>query len=144
MSKLFDEEGHLSVETILSLKEGKLSDDNLITVLDHIAECGECASVLSDSYDETELVEVPEGFEESIALNIKPKVNSKFSYRLYCVKVISAASIAILILFSNGLNSIAGGSGTDSIKAPDYNKTKTICSQLNSFAEKIINLEVFK
>lgn len=151
MSRLFDEEGHLSVETVVKLKEGTLNDEELMIVLDHITECTECAGVLADSYNENELVDVPEGFEENVTLKISEtehiKVNdkkhTKFNFNFYCMKVIAAASIAILMLFSNELNSIAG-TGIHNIKAPDYKKATTVCSQLNSFSEKIINLEVFK
>ena len=146
MIRLFDEDGHLSIEAICRLKEGALNDDELIKVLDHISDCSECAGILSESYDENELAEVPEGFEESIELKIHrndEKGKTKFNFGFYCMKVIAAASIAIMMLFSNELNSIAG-TGVQNIKAPDYGKAVTVCSQLNSFSQKIINLEVFK
>ena len=147
MSILFDEDGHVSVEAVCRLKEGTLNDDELMKVLDHITECSECAGILSESYDETELADVPEGFEESIELKIDKKanrkVNTKLNYRLYCMKVIAVASIAIKMLFSGELNYIAK-TGILNITAPDYGKAVTICSHLNSFAERIINLEVFK
>lgn len=145
MSKLFDEEGHALVETMCKLKEGNLSDDELIVVLDHITNCSECAGILADSYDEKELIKVPEGFEESIEFNIKTKnkKQTKFDFGLYCMKVTAAVVIAIIMVFSNQLNFLAS-LGKEEIKVPDYRKADSICSHLNSISEKIINLEVFK
>jgi len=143
VSKLFDGEGHISVEIMCKLKEGNLSDEELIIVLDHITNCSECAGILADSYDENELIEVPEGFEESIELNIKNKKQTKFNFGLYCMKVTVAAAIAIIMVFSNQFNFLES-SGSDRIKIPDYRKANSICLHLNSISEKIINLEVFK
>lgn len=143
MNKLFDDDGHASIESICKLKEGNLSDNELISVLDHIANCSECAGILADSYDENELIEVPKGFEENIERNIKDKKQTKFNFGLYCMKVTAATVIAIIIVFSNQFNFLTS-SGGDRIKVPDYRKADSVCSHLNSISEKIINLEVFK
>ncbi|WP_294376784.1 hypothetical protein [uncultured Clostridium sp.] len=141
MNKLFNEDGHISDYTVCRLKKEMLSDDELIKVLGHISECMECAEVLAGSYDNSELEEIPEGFEESIKLNMKDDRNKKFKF--YCIKVVAAASIAICMLFSNAFNYIAGRS-LNKIKAPDYEKSVATCSQLNSLADRIMSMEVFK
>ena len=135
MSKLFESDGHISIEAVYKLKEGSLNDDDMMLVLEHIANCSECAEILADSYNENELAEVPEGFEEGVKLKAKSKIRKKFEFGLYCIKVTAAAAIAIAVVFSGQLSIVI-----NSVES----KTDIVCTHLNIISERINNLEVFK
>jgi len=139
---LFDKEGHLTEETLKVLKFDILQDEELIFVLEHISDCQKCAGTFADSFKDDELAEAPLGFQEKVQIKIKSKKQSNIQFSFYCVKVAVAASIALMVVFSNGLNSLAN-SKMDYVKPLDLSVVNSINANLNNFSEKIINLEVF-
>lgn len=141
-STLFNKEGHLTEETLKALKFGILKDDELIPILEHISDCQKCAVAFADSFADNELAEAPLGFEEKVQIKIRDKKRSNVQFSFYCVKVAVAASIALIMVFSNGLNSLAN-STINYVKPPDLSIASSVNEKLNSFSEKIIKLEVF-
>ncbi|EJO5347276.1 hypothetical protein NRP93_001353 [Clostridium botulinum] len=139
---LFNKEGHLTEDTIKLIKLGTLKDEELICILEHISDCKECASVFADSFQDDELAQAPLGFEEKVQIKIKNKKKSKFHFGFYCVRVSAAASIALIMVFSNGLSSIAN-TKTNYVKPLDLSFINSFNSELNTFSEKIIKMEVF-
>jgi len=139
---LFNKEGHLTEETLQVLKFDILQDEELIFVLEHISECQKCAGEFADNFKEHELAEAPLGFQEKVQIKIKSKKQSKMQFSFYCVKVAVAASIALMVVFSNGLSSLAN-SKIGYVKPLDLSVVNSINANLNNFSEKIINLEVF-
>lgn len=140
---LINKKEHLSEETLNRLKLGILKDEEVILALNHIGECEKCASVFADSFEETELVDAPLGFQEKVQIKIKGEKQSNLKFGFYCLKVVAAVSIALTMLFSNGLSFFAS-EGKDYIKSPDLSVLSSINKNLSSFSEKIIKLEVFK
>jgi hypothetical protein len=141
-STLFDKEGHLTEETLEALKFDILQDEELISVLDHISECQKCAGAFAGSFEDDELAEAPLGFQEKVQIKIKGKKQSNIQFSFYCVKVAVAASIALMMVFSNGLNSLAN-TKNNYVKPPDLGIVNLVNAELNTFSEKIIKLEVF-
>ncbi|MFT5871559.1 MAG: hypothetical protein ACI8WT_000479 [Clostridium sp.] len=143
-STLFEENGHLTKISIKGLKEGSLSDNELVLLSEHICNCIECADTLASSFDNNELAGVPSGFDEEILWKIKKKKESNTQFMFYSLRVAMAASIALLFVFSNSLNFLAN----TKIKALNVNpmsisSINTINESLNDFSQKIITLEVF-
>jgi hypothetical protein len=144
---LYDENGHLKNDILLKMKSGELNGDALISALDHIAECPDCALSYSLLFEESELSKPPRGFDEELERKLAAKRPSsdKKDFTFYVIKVAVAASIAIVMTF-------AGSFGT----APNYtqkfekaNSASTsfinnISEKLNSFSHNFVNLEVFK
>ena len=139
---LFNKEGHLTEDTVKLLKLGTLRDEELILILEHIGDCQECASVFADSFEEEELAQAPLGFEEKVQIKIKNKKKSNIHFNLYCARVVVAASIALIMVFSNGLSFIAN-TKTNYVKPLDLSFINSFNSDLNTFSEKIIKMEVF-
>lgn len=139
---LFSKKEHLSEETLKNLKLGILKDEDVILALDHMGECEKCAGIFADSFEENELLDAPLGFQEKVQIKIKGERQSNLKFGFYCFNVVAAASIAIMMLFSNGLSFFAS-TGKSYIKSPDLSILSSINENLSTFSEKIIKLEVF-
>lgn len=94
---LYDKDGHLKKEILEKLKNGELCGDALIEALNHISECELCAKRYAESFEENELLSPPIGFQEEINSKIKEKSAEKNDFIPYVIKVVIAASIAIII-----------------------------------------------
>lgn len=141
-NRIFNKEGHLNEDTVRLLKLGTLDDEELIPILEHISDCQECASVFADSFEDDELAEAPLGFEEKVQIKIKNKKESNIRFNLYCARVAIAASIALIMVFSNGLSFLAN-TKTNYVKPLDLSFINSFNSNLNTFSERIIKMEVF-
>jgi len=141
-STLFDKEGHLTEETLKALKFDILQHEELIDLLEHISDCQKCAGTFADNFKDDELAEAPLGFQEKVQIKIKGKKQSNIQFSFYCVKVAVAASIALMMVFSNGLNSLAN-TKTNYVKPLDLSIVNSVNANLNTFSEKIIKMEVF-
>jgi hypothetical protein len=143
-STLFKENGHLTKISINGLKEGSLSDTELILISEHICQCEGCANTLSESFDDNELVEAPSGFEQEVLNKIKKKNQSNTQFVFYSLRVAMAASIALIFVFSNTLNSVANTKNkTLDVTPISLSTVNTINRSLNDFSQKLINMEVF-
>jgi len=139
---LFNKEGHLSDTTLKELKFDVLKDEELICVLEHISDCQKCAGEFADSFKDDELTVAPLGFEEKVQIKLKGKKRSNIQFSFYCVKVAVAASIALMMVFSNGLNFLAN-TKTNYVKPLDLRLINSVNAELNTFSNKIIKMEVF-
>ncbi len=141
---LFDEMGHLDRISLLKLKEGSLNDEDLSLALEHICDCEKCSDVFANSYNDNELAEAPLGFHNEIEQRIKKKRESDIKFFFYSLRVIVAACIALVIVFSNTL-SFAANKRTNpgDINPPNLSVISTINARLNNFSRKIVNMEVF-
>lgn len=141
---LFKENGHLTERSINGLKEGYLNDNELILISEHICNCEFCAVQLGDSFNNNELTDVPSGFEQEIMFKIKNIKQSKTQFMFYSLRVAMAASIALIFVFSNGLNFVANTNmKTLNVNPINLSTINTINNNLNNFSQKIINMEVF-
>lgn len=137
---LFNKEGHLTKETLDALKLDILNNGELLSILDHISDCEKCAGAFADNFNDNELAEAPLGFEETVQIKIKDKRKNNLNF--YYFKVATAVCLALLMVFSNGLNFLANEKAGH-IKPIDLNILDSVNSNLNNFSEKIIKLEVF-
>jgi len=140
---LFKENGHLTKISLEGLKDGTLLDNELVLISEHICSCEACAEALAESFNESELLDAPVGFEEEVLSKIKNKKESKNEFIFYSLRVAMAACIALVFVFSSALNSVAN----TNIKAVNVNPASlstvnNINRSLNDFSQKIINLEV--
>jgi len=141
---LFKETEHLTKISLKALKEGSLSDNELILLSEHISNCEDCADALANSFNDFELAEAPLGFEQEIMSKIKKKKEKKTQFVFYSLRVAMAASIALMFVFSNGLNFLANTkTKTWNPNPMSLSNINTINVSLNNFSQKIINLEVF-
>lgn len=144
INSLFKENGHLTKMSLDNLKEGCLSDTELVIISEHICKCEGCANALADSFDDNELVEAPLSFEQEVLNKIKKKKESKTQFVFYSLRVAMAASIALIFVFSNSLNFLANTkTKTLDVTPMSLSSINTINKSLNDFSQKIINLEVF-
>ncbi len=141
---LFKENGHLTKVSLKSLKEGSLSDYELVLISEHVCHCEGCADALANSFDDNELVEAPLGFEAEILSKIKKKKESNTQFVFYSLRVAIAASIALMFVFSNALNFVANTKvKTLTVPTISLGTINTINKSLNDFSQKLINMEVF-
>lgn len=141
---LFKEYGHLTEASLKALKEGSLNDNELILLSEHVCNCEGCADALANSFNDNELIDTPLGFEHEILCKIKKKKESNTQFVFYSLRVAMAASIALMIVFSNGLNILANTeTKTLKVNPMSLSTINTINESLNDFSQKIINLEVF-
>lgn len=143
-STLFKENGHLTKTSLKAFKEGYLSDSELVLLSEHICECEGCADDLADSFNNNELADAPLGFEQEILSKIKKKKESNTQFMFYSLRVVMAASIALMFVFSNPLSSVANTKiKTLNVNPMSLSTISSINESLNDFSQKIINMEVF-
>lgn len=144
INTLFKENGHLTKTSLTGLKEGSLSDNELILISEHICNCEGCANALADSFNDNELIEAPLDFEQEVLSKIKKKKENKTQFVFYSLRVAMAASIALMFVFSNALNFIANTKNkTLDVTPMSLSTINTINRSLNDFSQKLINMEVF-
>lgn len=144
LSRLFKENGHITKISLDMLKEGSLSEVELILISEHISSCVDCADALADSFADNELASAPSSFEQEILSKIKIKKDKTNQFIFYSLRVTIAASIALVFVFSNQLNFIANTkTKTLNVSPINLSSVNTINERLNDFSQKIINMEVF-
>lgn len=142
--KLFNENGHLTKTLLQKFKEGSLSENELVLMSEHICLCESCADVLADSFNENELVDAPLGFKQEVISKIKKKKESNTEFIFYSLRVITAASIALIFVFSNSLYLIANIKNKPlNVNPISLSSINTVNVSLNNFSQKIIDMEVF-
>lgn len=143
-NNLFDDHGHLTVISIRKLKDGCLSDEELVSISEHIENCEECAEFLAESFDNGELYQAPFGFQEEVESRIGGKIKSNPQFLLYSFRVSIAVCLSLMLVFSNVLNFMANDTiKTLQINAPSFKMVNSINMELGNFTDKIINAEVF-
>ncbi len=143
-STLFDEKGHLSIETIEKLKVGSLNDDEMILVSEHLCDCESCANCLANSFEDNELVDAPSGFEDEVQSKIESKKQVKREFMLYSFKIGVAVCIALMFVFSNVFNIVTNSQIKKYTNISKINVANSINTKLTNFSEKVVNMEVFK
>jgi hypothetical protein len=144
LSTLFKENGHITKISLNMLKEGSLSEVELILISEHISDCENCADALANSFSDNELACAPSSFEEEILSKIRIKKEKTNQFIFYSLRVAMAASIALVFVFSSQLNLIANTKESKlNVNPISLSSVNTINESLNEFSQKIINMEVF-
>jgi len=147
ISKLYNENEHLSKDSLTELKNGSLDDNKLMLVLDHIGACKSCADKFSNMFNENELADtsVPLGFVEEVQNKIKNKKQSNTQFIYYSFRVAFAACFALTIIFSSAFYSITNvGNAGINIKPINLSIVNSINGDLKDFSQSIIKMEVFQ
>jgi hypothetical protein len=143
-STLLKENGHLSETSLMGLKEGSLSDDELVLISEHISACTSCADALADSFNDNELVDAPLGFEQEVLFKIKKNKEKNTQFIFYSLRVAMAASISLIFVFSNALSFMANTKSAPlNVNPMSLSTVNTINKSLNNFSQQIIHMEVF-
>ena len=143
-SILFEKNGHLTKISLKGFKEGSLSDNELVLLAEHICHCEGCADALADSFDKNELADAPLGFEQEILNKIKNKKVNNTQFVFYSLRVVMAASIALMFVFSNSLTFLVNDkTETLNLNPVNLSSINKVNVGLNNFSQKIINMEVF-
>jgi len=141
---LFGGDGHLTSAALEALHNGNLCDDPLILALEHSGGCEACADALASSFDDTELIQVPTGFEEELQNRLRTNKKSSHAFAFYVLKVAIAAVIALIITYSSAFGVIVKNQDkTTQIKAPSFSFVNAISEQLSIFSQNVVNMEVF-
>ena len=144
MSNLFDENGHISYSSLKKLKNNSLTDDELIKVSEHIADCEKCSEYLAESFNEDELVDAPYGFQEEVKQEIDKKLITRAQFFFYSMRVAVAACLSLVILFSSTFKFMQDTTAViENISAPNFRVVNSINSDLSNFTNKIVNMEVY-
>lgn len=143
---------HLTPDRIKELKNGTLSMEDRISALEHIGECEQCADAFAGFYDDAELMELPQGFKESVFREIEQerktviwekRNNSDRKRELfrYSFRVSIAACITLFLLFSGTIN--YGFNISRSIHT-DLSGFNVITENIRGFSDKLVDFEVTK
>ncbi len=136
MNNFSDKYVHINSEDIKKFKIGVMLDDDLTLFAEHISDCEECALLLADSYDSSELIAPPQGFSEVVKEEIS--INRIYEFYKYSLRVSVAACVALFILFT-GVFRIGY---TVDIKAPNMTFLDTVNKNIVSFSDNLIKMEV--
>lgn len=141
--RIFNLKGHLTESTLTALKAELLSEDELVSAVTHMADCLVCAKTFADSFTESELREVPEGFSKAIEdkLTIKPIQGNK-EFLFYSLRVVMAVCASIIMLFIGTFRFYANfETYAKIIKPPDLKFIYSINASLKEFSQNILNME---
>lgn len=145
MSKIFEVSGHLSQFILESLKEGTLPEVELIQAVSHMADCESCANAYADSFNTSELSDVPLGFADEVRrrLSLKKKYNRQFV--AYSMKVAVAVCASLVIVFSGAINFIASADSIITKTQPaNLSFINNVNTNLKDFSQKLLFKEGFK
>ena len=143
-NSLFDENNHLTSETLKSLHDNFLSDYELILVAGHLEKCNLCVLALSGSFESQKLAMVPLGFAEEVGKKISTLKEKRIQLIFYSLRVAIAACAALIIGFSGFFNFLTSpNNGVNCINAPNFAFTNTINSDIRNFSQKLLNMGVF-
>lgn len=133
---------HIEKERMTDLLLGKVSLDEKLEMMSHIANCDECSLLLATLCENMEQLECPKGFKEEVVAKtqaqIIPKKQENFS--VYVIKTMAAMCAALILLFSGVFTKIDTDS-FDSVKEKSAAMTEKLNSTFNSFSDKMMYWE---
>lgn len=145
MNNLVNYSGHLSDHDLAALKEGKLHENNILALSEHMSHCSLCAGRYADSFAEDGLLEVPAGFRENIISRLKSEKEDRKQMIFYSIRVAVAACATLVFIFSGALNYIAC---LDEKIREFGTKGQYVANVVNTsfqnFSNKILNMEGFE
>ncbi len=152
---------HIAPDRLIALKDGLLSEEELILTLEHLGECEQCAAAFAESFGKHQLLELPAGFRQAVfvAVNrqggtsgkkeakpaagshpLKSAAKKRELYR-YGFRVSIAACITLLLLFTGTVD--YGINFSRSIRA-DLSEVHVITENLRGFSDRLIHFEFTK
>ncbi len=148
--------GHLSDETILLLKSGKLSYDDNLRALEHLGQCPVCSDFLAQCFEEQELLAVDPDFSDRImreavragkeAAAPRPEKPMRVFYS-YALRVAAAVCLTLLMLsagpFQMAVDAIESNDSTI-VGEISIAKVDAFTESVWTITDKIVKLEVYK
>lgn len=141
---------HLSPDRLKAMKDGLLSEAEMVSALGHLGQCDRCADAFAECYGSRELLVLPPGFRQAVfsAVYRADKMEGKNKaitaagkrelYR-YGFRVSVAACITLLLLFSGTMN--YGINFSRSIRT-DLPEVNVITESLRGFSDRLIQFEI--
>lgn len=139
----FDTQGHLTAAAFSAMKNGILTQEELLELTEHLVVCEECAAAYAGSFTEEELLPAPTGFAESVFDRTKEeRKSSKNNLQLfyYSLRVAVAVCAALILVFSGAFNSLIGSPQKMKPAAPSISFMDQISTGLRDFSQKVINI----
>lgn len=124
---------HISQENLDSFFQDKLLPNESLTLLEHIAQCTDCADLFAQSLEKDNLISAPKNIKDTIILKIHSK--PKFQLFFYNMRVSIAMAGALLMLFSSSFSPYI-----ISNENRIYNIPKIIRNFSNSVNESLTNI----
>lgn len=141
---LFDKTGHISKTSIEKFKTGSLNSEELENFSRHTQACEKCAQRVAENFCENELLDLPYGFEEEVKNKIHSSSQKHRELFVYSFRVITAACLALMIVFSSNFKFIANiETKATNFSPPNDKYIHLINTKLLNFTNNIINMEVF-
>lgn len=135
---------HLSEYDLKALKEGALHDVEILAFSEHMSNCRLCAGKFAASFAENELLTVPSGFEENIAVRLEPGKEDRKQLFFYSIKVAVAACATLIFVFSGAINFFADlDSKIEGYQVKGQYVADVVNTGFQDFSKKIFYLEVF-
>ena len=141
---------HLTPVRMKALKEGLIAKDDMISALEHLGECEQCADAFANSYSDQELLDLPPGFKIAVFSAIEKEKSAIVKKRVkmadgkrelfrYGFKVSIAACITLFLLFSGTFNYSMNFSKN---MYSDLSGVNSITENLRGFSDKLIDFEI--
>jgi hypothetical protein len=145
LSNIYDEDGHLSQFILESLKEGNLPEVELIQAVSHMADCESCANAYADSFNSSELSDVPLGFADEVKRKLSLKKQNNRQFVAYSMKVAVAVCASLVIVFSGAINFISSADSIITKTQPaNLSFINTVNTNLKDLSQKLLFKEGFK
>lgn len=134
---------HTDSEKLKLLLNGQLSAEESTRILEHIAECDECAERMALITLELPTVAPPEGlYEEVLSAAAKEKSREKRKSEnllMYSIRVTAGICAALVMLFTGAFESVMKLGEIDMSKVTDkeHSITRTIDEGFDGFKQKI-------
>lgn len=143
MSSLFYN-GHLTIQSVIKIKEGDVEQAELLNALSHIAECEECAQLYAAGFKSEELTQIPKDFANEVLNKAKEiEQSERRSFAVYVAQVAVSACAALAITFSGSINLIPlCYQNMVSIQKPVISFTDNLKSNFRNFTQNSIKREV--
>ncbi len=141
---------HTDDEKLKLLLSGLLSARESNEILEHIAECDECADRMACITLEMPTVAPPEGlYEEVLSAAAKEKSREKRkqdNLLMYSIRVTAGICAALVMLFTGTFENVMklGDIDMSKVTGREYSITRTIDEGFNSFKQKVseFNFEI--
>lgn len=146
---------HIDGETLTRLKNGGLPMKEKLEVMAHVAACSRCATSFAETYDDQELLPLPPGFIEEMALKCSPstllplrpgakKKDKKKEFFAYSLRVSVAACMALVLLFSGSFSQGSGWVMEQNRLKDDIFQTNKMTEQLRDFSDRMLRFDFSK
>lgn len=145
MKNPIDRRGHVAKAVLTDFTAGLLTHDELMKATEHIAGCKQCALALAQAIETKQAALVPVGFDEEVLCRIRRLKEKKTEFLRFSFRVALAACVALFLIFSNTLNTLAGSDNyLKKIESFDFSVVESINTHLHCFSQRLLYMEVFQ